>query len=119
MKIRLQENVKDLEEKGLLNHRFMILAVQHLFAMFGTTILVPALTGLNPSIALFTSGLGTLLFHVITQGKVPAYLGSSFAFIAPIIAASNNFGPSGAMFGIVVVGVIYILIAALVKIVGV
>lgn len=119
MKISFQENVKDLRKKGLFNHRFMVLAVQHLFAMFGATILVPALTGLNPSIALFTSGLGTLLFHVITKGKVPAYLGSSFAFIAPIIAASKSFGPSGAMLGIVVVGIIYVLIATLVKIVGV
>jgi uracil permease len=60
------------------------LSLQHLFAMFGATVLVPALTGLNPGSALVASGVGTLIFHLITRGKVPTYLGSSFAFIAPL-----------------------------------
>jgi len=65
------------------------LGFQHLFAMFGATVLVPLLTGLDPAVALFTSGSGTLLFILITKGKVPAYLGSSFAFIAPIISVAS------------------------------
>src|SRR5690606_30466531 len=68
------------------------LSVQHLFAMFGATVLVPILTGMNPSLALLTSGLGTLLFQLFTRGKVPAYLGSSFAYIAPIIAVQSTLG---------------------------
>ena len=67
----------------------VILSIQHLFAMFGSTVLVPFLTGLNPSVALISSGLGTLAFLLITKGQVPAYLGSSFAFIAPIITAKT------------------------------
>jgi len=71
----------------------LALGFQHLFAMFGATVLVPLLTGFDPAVALFTSGSGTLLFILITQGKVPAYLGSSFAFIARPSSASL---PSGA-----------------------
>ena len=71
----------------------VILSIQHLFAMFGSTVLVPFLTGLNPSVALISSGLGTLAFLLITKGQVPAYLGSSFAFIAPIITAKTAGGP--------------------------
>ena len=67
----------------------VILSIQHLFAMFGSTVLVPFLTGLNPSVALISSGLGTLAFLLITKGQVPAYSGSSFAFIAPIITAKT------------------------------
>ncbi|MGB4163506.1 MAG: solute carrier family 23 protein, partial [Bacillota bacterium] len=62
------------------------LSFQHVFAMFSATVLVPLLTGLSPATALFTSGIGTLIYILITQGKVPAYLGSSFAFIAPLQA---------------------------------
>lgn len=62
-------------------------SLRHLFAMFGATILVPKLVGLSPGVALITSGLGTLAYLLITKGQIPAYLGSSFAFIAPIIAA--------------------------------
>ena len=66
-----------------------ILALQHLVAMFGATVLVPFLTGLDPSVALFTAGCGTLIFHLCTKGKVPVFLGSSFAFI-PVIKAVNR-----------------------------
>ena len=69
--------------------KWLFLSIQHLFAMFGSTVLVPFLTGLNPSVALISSGLGTLAFLLITKGQVPAYLGSSFAFIAPIITAKT------------------------------
>ena len=68
------------------------LGFQHLFAMFGATVLVPLLTGLDPAVALFTSGTGTLLFQIITKGQVPAYLGSSFAFIGPFIAVAGAMG---------------------------
>src|SRR5690606_32809596 len=77
------------------------LALQHVFAMFGATILVPVLTGLDPAVALFTSGLGTLFFIAVTGGKVPAYLGSSFAFIAPLtyIVGQEQWGIPYAMGG--------------------
>lgn len=97
------------------------LALQHVFAMFGATILVPMLTGLNPAVALFTSGLGTLLFIAITGGKVPAYLGSSFAFIAPLtyIVAQEQWGIPYAMGGVVVAGLVYAAVALIISLVGV
>lgn len=94
------------------------LGFQHLFAMFGATVLVPILTGLDPAVALFTSGTGTLLFMLITKGKVPAYLGSSFAFIAPIISVSSLWGIQYALGGAVAVGLLYILIAFIVSKIG-
>lgn len=94
------------------------LSVQHLFAMFGATVLVPILTGMNPSLALLTSGLGTLLFQLFTRGKVPAYLGSSFAYIAPIIAVQSTLGSErwlGAAQGaIIVVGLVYAAVALII-----
>jgi len=96
----------------------LILAVQHLFAMFGSTVLVPTLTGLNPAVALFTSGVGTLIFHVITKGQVPAYLGSSFAFIGPIIAAKEGYGLPAALLGCFVAGIIYIVMSAVIRKIG-
>ena len=120
MKILQQskENISKLEDEGINKQRLFILALQHMFAMFGSTVLVPALTGLNQAVALFTSGLGTLVFHLITQGKVPAYLGSSFAFIAPIIAAQEQFGRDGAMLGIITVGVVYAVMSLVIKFLG-
>ena len=111
-------NINRLKEDGINNQELMILALQHMFAMFGSTVLVPSLTGLNPAIALFTSGLGTLIFHLITGGKVPAYLGSSFAFIAPIIAAKSQFGTDGAMLGIITVGIVYAVMSFVIRMVG-
>lgn len=120
MKILKQskENAAQLKKDGITKDRLFILALQHMFAMFGSTVLVPALTGLNPAVALFTSGLGTLIFHLITGGKVPAYLGSSFAFIAPIIAAQNQFGRDGAMLGIITVGLVYALMSLVIRLLG-
>lgn len=94
------------------------LGFQHLFAMFGATVLVPLLTGLDPAVALFTSGTGTLLFQLITGGKVPAYLGSSFAFIAPIIAVSAQWGLPYALGGGVAVGLVYAVIALIISKIG-
>ena len=91
---------------------------QHLFAMFGATVLVPLLTGLDPAVALFTSGSGTLIFQLLTKGQVPAYLGSSFAFIAPIIAAAGQWGLPYALGGGVAVGLVYAAVALLIAKIG-
>lgn len=100
---------------------WLILSAQHLFAMFGATILVPFLTGLNPAVALVSSGVGTLLYIVVTRGKIPAYLGSSFAFIGPIIAASqiDGIGAGGALVGCISAGVVYVVVSALIQMFGV
>lgn len=103
----------------LLTRKNTTLGLQHLFAMFGATVLVPALTGLNPAVALFSAGVGTLLFHLITKGKVPVFLGSSFAFIGGISYAATNYGIAQAGGGIIVAGFIYLIIAALVYFAGV
>lgn len=99
------------------------LAVQHVFAMFGATVLVPFLTGLDPSTALLTSGIGTLLFHYFTKGKVPAYLGSSFAYIAGLASMMKG-NPAGpdlpmAMGAAFVVGLVYIAVYFIIKVFGV
>ena len=100
------------------------LSFQHLFAMFGATILVPTLVGLSPAIALLTSGIATIIFLVITQFKVPAYLGSSFAFISPILVVTGygqagvEVTPGNAMIGAMLVGVIYAVVALLIKATG-
>ncbi|HHT42550.1 MAG TPA: uracil permease [Firmicutes bacterium] len=94
------------------------LGFQHLFAMFGATVLVPLLTGLDPAVALFTSGSGTLIFMLITMGKVPAYLGSSFAFIAPIISVSSIWGIEYAMGGAVAVGLVYAVVSLIIAKIG-
>src|SRR5690625_273717 len=94
--------------------QWLLLSIQHLFAMFGSTILVPFLTGLSPAVALISSGSGTLVYLLITKGRVPAYLGSSFAFIQPIIGASVASGPAGAMVGGFLAGIVYGSVALLI-----
>ena len=96
-----------------------IVGAQFLFVAFGATVLVPLLVGLDPSVALFTAGLGTLIFHAVTKGKVPIFLGSSFAFIAPIIMATELFGLPGTLCGLVSVGAVYGLMSLLVRLRGV
>ena len=102
----------------------LILGVQHLFAMFGATVLVPALTGLDVANALLFAGLGTLLFHLITGRKVPAFLGSSFAFIGGYTAIGGLSGDYGfdtlpyACFGVACAGLVYLVLAALFKAFG-
>ncbi|MBM7701796.1 solute carrier family 23 protein [Priestia iocasae] len=98
---------------------WLTLSIQHLFAMFGATILVPFLVGLSPAIALVSSGVGTLAFLLITKGQVPAYLGSSFAFIAPIIAAKAAAGPEGAMLGCFLAGLVYGVVALVIRKTGI
>ena len=98
-----------------------VLALQHLIAMFGATVLVPILTGFDPSVALFTAGLGTLIFHLCTKGQVPVFLGSSFAFIPVILKVSEIYGGdlAYAQGGMVIAGLIYILFSFIIKKVGV
>ena len=96
-----------------------IVGAQFLFVAFGATVLVPLLVGLDPSVALFTAGVGTLIFHAITKGKVPIFLGSSFAFIAPIIKATELYGLPGALFGIIGVGLVYGIMSLLIRLRGV
>ncbi|MGN1148746.1 MAG: uracil-xanthine permease family protein [Lachnospiraceae bacterium] len=105
--------------------KMVVLGLQHMFAMFGATILVPMLTGLDVSTTLLFAGLGTLLFHLITKGKVPAFLGSSFAFlggyfaIAPMIdGKSNTEMIPYACFGVACAGLVYLILAALIKVFG-
>lgn len=101
--------------------QWVLLSIQHLFAMFGATVLVPALTGISPAVALITSGLGTLAFILITKGKAPSYLGSSFAFINPIIAVkaleldpSSGVGVGSFLVGSFMVGVCYAIVALII-----
>lgn len=98
--------------------KMITLGVQHTFTMFGATVLVPIITGLDVSASLFLAGVGTLLFHLITKGQVPAFLGSSFAFIAPILAVAGTHGLEYARGGIVVAGFVYLILAALMQIFG-
>ncbi len=119
------------DARALGGGRMFVLGLQHMFAMFGATVLVPVLTGLSVSTTLLFAGLGTLLFHLITKGKVPAFLGSSFAFlggyaaIAPKLADANgNFTVSNsellpyACFGVACAGLLYLVLALLFKIFG-
>ncbi len=111
-------NLQIENERQLGVGQNLALGFQHLFAMFGATVLVPLLTGLDPAVALFTSGTGTLIFQFLTKGQVPAYLGSSFAFIAPIIAASAQYGLPYALGGGVAVGLVYVVVAMLIAKLG-
>lgn len=94
------------------------LALQHLMAMFGATVLVPVLTGLDPSLAIMTSGAGTILYLILTKSKIPSYLGSSFAFIGPIAAVAGTKGIPAALGGLVVGGLLYVVVALIIKAVG-
>ncbi|MBD1224322.1 uracil permease [Virgibacillus halodenitrificans] len=98
------------------------LSIQHLFAMFGSTVLVPILFGVNPATILLMNGFGTLLYIFITKGKIPAFLGSSFAFLSPVFAVLDNYagdqGYSYALGGFLAVGIVLTLVSILVKFVG-
>jgi len=95
------------------------IGLQHIAAMFGATFLVPILTGMSPTTTLFFSGIGTMLFLIITKNRVPSYLGSSFAFLAPIAAAKADGGMAAALGGVVAAGVILALIGLIVRAVGI
>jgi len=96
----------------------VIVGIQFLFVAFGATVLVPLLIDIDPAVALFTAGVGTLIFHIITKGKVPVFLGSSFAFIAPIVAATKLYGYPGTLGGLIAVGIVYGIVSAIVKLWG-
>ncbi len=104
-----------MNNKQLSRGQKTVVGVQFLFVAFGATVLVPLLVGLDPSTALFTAGVGTLIFHLVTKGIVPIFLGSSFAFIAPIVKATELYGLAGTLSGLVAVGLVYFLMSALVK----
>lgn len=108
-----------MSNKKLGHVQKSIVGVQFLFVAFGATVLVPLLVGMDPSVALFTAGIGTLIFHMITKGKVPIFLGSSFAFIAPIIKATELYGLPGTLSGLAAVGAVYGIMSALVRFRGV
>ncbi len=95
-----------------------LLGAQMLFVAFGALVLVPLLTGLNANVALFTAGAGTLLFQLITRGKVPVFLASSFAFIAPIIYGVAEWGIAGTMCGLAAAGLLYVVLSLIVRIFG-
>ncbi|MDQ7031113.1 MAG: uracil-xanthine permease family protein [Desulfonauticus sp.] len=96
-----------------------IIGAQMLFVAFGALVLVPILTGLDPNVALFTAGAGTLLFQIITRGKVPVFLASSFAFIAPIIYGVKTWGIPGTLCGLAAAGLVYVLLSLLISLKGV
>ena len=111
--------ILDVDEKPTAS-QWALLSVQHVFAMFGATILVPILTGYPVSVALFASGLGTLIYAMITKFKVPIYLGSSFAYITAVIIACTALGGdrSAAQTGLILVGLIYVIVAMIIKVTG-
>ena len=104
----------------LNTQRKVVLGVQHTIAMFGATVLVPLLTGLDASVALLAAGIGTLIFHLLTKLMVPVFLGSSFAFIPPIVASLNDegFSMSATVGGIAAAGVVYAIVSVIVRYIG-
>ena len=113
------DTVYDVKELG--TPKVLVLGLQHLFAMFGATVLVPAITGLNVSTTLLCAGLGTLLFHLITGLKVPAFLGSSFAFLGAyglVTAAGQEIPLTYSCLGVAVAGLMYLVLAWFFKIFG-
>ncbi len=106
----MNEKVLDVHEKPTAG-KWLTLSLQHMFAMFGATILVPQLVGLSPAIALLTSGIATIIFIAVTRFQVPAYLGSSFAFIIPIQIATQTGGIGSAMIGSMFVSLVYAIVS--------
>lgn len=117
MATKNQEIVLDISDRPTPGHWFG-LSLQHLFAMFGSTVLVPILVGLNPGIALFSSGVGTLMYILITKGKIPAYMSSSFSFIVPMVALMKTVGYPGIAQGTIAVGVVYLIASLIVAAIG-
>src|SRR5690606_12104717 len=116
----MQREIQVHERLPLL--KSLPLSLQHLFAMFGSTVLVPIIFGVDPATILLMNGIGTLLYLLITKGKIPAYLGSSFAFISPTLAVLDKYaadeGYSYALGGYFAVGLVLALVALLIKVAG-
>lgn len=113
----MEKKVIQVEERPplLLN---IPLSIQHLFAMFGSTVLVPFLFNVNPTICLFMNGIGTLLYIFLTKGKIPSYLGSSFAFISPVLMILSTSGYTDAQSGFIVFGLMFMLFAVIIHYIG-
>lgn len=110
----IERKIIQVEDKVPVN-LLIPLSIQHMFAMFGATVLVPFIFGINPAIVLFMNGVGTLLFIAVTKGKAPAYLGSSFAFLAPAGIVISQMGYEYALGGFVVVGFCGCIVAFIIK----
>ena len=108
-------NNTTMDASALSSARKTIVGIQFLFVAFGSTVLVPLLVGLDPATALFTAGIGTFIFHMVTKGKVPIFFFLCFAFIAPIISASKQWGMPGTLASIMGVALVYFLMSALIK----
>lgn len=119
MAIKAKPLLLDVEEKPLFA-KGLLLSFQHIFAMFGATVLVPILLGMPVSVALFASGIGTLIYQVATKAKVPVYLGSSFAYITAMQIAIQQMGGdvSAAQTGVIISGIVYVLVAIAIHFVG-
>ena len=98
--------------------RAIPLGIQHMMSMFGSTVLVPVLTGLDPNVAIMCSGIGTICYLLVTGNKIPSYLGSSFAFISPILAVGATKGLDAAMSGVIVAGMVFLVVAGFIRMVG-
>jgi uracil permease len=119
MEAKLESNmIIDVNEKPSNVWTWLVLSLQHVFAMFGATVLVPILTGLNVGVALVASGVGTLIYIACTKGKVPVYLGSSFAYIAAISVAGSVNGFSSAYLGLILVGIVYVIVSFIIRLTG-
>lgn len=113
-----QRQVIGVDER-ISTARAIPLGIQHMMSMFGSTVLVPALTGLNPNVAIMCSGIGTICYLLVTRNKIPSYLGSSFAFISPILAATAATGNlHTALSGVVVAGLVFLVVAGIIKLAG-
>lgn len=110
----MEKKIIQVEEKVPVK-LLIPLSIQHMFAMFGASVLVPFLFGINPAIVLLMNGVGTLLFIVITKGKAPAYLGSSFAFLSPALLVIERFGYAYALGGFVVLGIGGMIVALIIR----
>ena len=114
----MEKRIIQVEERPplLLN---IPLSLQHLFAMFGSTVLVPFLFKVDPTICLFMNGIGTLIYIFLTKGKIPSYLGSSFAFISPVLLIIDKYGGYGAaQSGFIVFGLLFILFSVIIHFLG-
>jgi uracil-xanthine permease len=113
----MARNVIGVDDRLPVKHAIP-LGLQHFMSMFGSTVLVPLLTGMSPSLAIMCSGIGTILYLLVTKSKIPSYLGSSFAFITPIAAIVASEGISSALSGIIVAGLVYMVVAGLIQLQG-
>ncbi|KRM97482.1 Uracil permease [Liquorilactobacillus aquaticus DSM 21051] len=107
---RNEEAILDIQDKPAFGH-WLVLSIQHLFTMFGATVLVPLLVGINPSIALFSSGVGTLVYIFCTKAKIPAYLGSSFAFVGTMQVLMKTYGYPAVGQGAISAGLVYVIVS--------